>query len=436
MQRRDFLKGAAALAALPFVPKALAASATAYSEHSISALQKLTKATTVQQLVRDEVFWSYVRGFYQLPEKVIQLENGNWGVMSTPVLEEYVQQTQRVNQLSSYYSRREFYGELKPIVTDVAQRLGCGADEIAFARGASEVLNNLISGYRHLGKGDAVMYADVDYDSMQAAMRQRGVNVVKINLPEQANANDYVSVYRDALRAHPQVKLLLLTHLSHRHGLVLPIKEIVAMAREFGVDCIVDAAHSWGQMDFDLADLGADFVGFNLHKWMGAPIGCGVMYIKRERLVDIAPALGDGLAFDPNKEIGKAYHRIHTGTFNYAAWLTIPKALAFHDAIGAELKAARLRYLRDYWVSRVRDLPHLSIVADTPTGGYATITSLRYREQTSVEANKALAQRLLDQHNIFSVHRTGLNQGACVRITPSTFTLTSELDKLITALSR
>lgn len=436
MQRRDFLKGAASLAALPFVPNVLAASTTASSEHSINALQQLTKATTVQQLVRDEVFWDYVRGFYALPENVIQLENGNWGVMSTPVLQEYIQQTQRVNQLSSYYSRRTFYSELKPILTEIAQRLGCATGEIALARGASEVLNNLISGYRHLNKGDAVMYADVDYDSMQAAMRQRGVSVIKIALPEQASANDYVNFYRDALRAHPQVKLLLLTHLSHRHGLVLPIKDIVAMAREFGVDCIVDAAHSWGQMDFNLADLGADFVGFNLHKWMGAPIGCGVMYIKDERLADIAPALGDGLAFEPTSEIGKTYHRVHTGTFNYAAWLTIPKALAFHDAIGAELKAARLSYLRDYWVAQVRDLPHLSIVADNPTGAYATITSLRYREQTSVDANKALAQRLLEEHRIFSVHRTGLSQGACVRITPSTFTLTRELDTLVKALSR
>lgn len=422
MKRRDFIKGAATLAALPLAPGATASN--------------ISKQGVAQSLIKNENFWQKVRDNYQLPSDVIQLENGNWGVMSKSVLHDYVNQTEHVNRLSSLYTRKEFYGDFKPILNRVANMLGCDSEEIALARGASEVLNNLISGYRKLGSGDAVMYADVDYDTMQAAMRQRGLKVVKIDLPEEGSAEDYVDYYRQALTNHPEVKLLLLTHLSHRHGLVLPIKKLVSMAKEFGVDCIVDAAHSWGQLDFNVKELGADFVGFNLHKWIGAPLGCGVMYIKRERLADISPALGDSLDFDPANNVGKIYNRIHTGTFNYAAWLSIPAALDFHETLGAKLKSARLRYLRDYWVSRARELPNIQVVSDNAPDLHAAISSFRVNNNYSVDANKKIAAQLLQKNSIFSVHRTGLAKGACVRITPAVFTLTREMDMLIKALEK
>ncbi len=427
------------MAALPLASSGIARSISreqTATTLSTAELHRLRAGADSASLLKNEAFWQQVRSCYALPEGVIQLENGNWGAMGKPVLQTYLQQTERVNQLTSYYSRREFAGEVRPIVADLAARLGCAPDELALARGASEVLNNLISGYRLLEPNQAVMYADIDYDSMQAAMRQRGVAVVQLNIPEGLSAEEIVAFYRDALQRNPQVKLLLLTHLSHRHGLVLPIKAIVRMAREFGVDCIVDAAHSWGQMDFNLADLGADFVGFNIHKWMGAPIGCGLMYIKRSRLADIAPALGDSLDFSPPDTVGKTYHRIHTGTFNYAAWLSIPSALAFHDAIGGKLKAARIRYLRNYWVERVRSLPFVDIVADRGDNAqFAGITSLRLNSQTGKQANRELAAVLLQNHNLFTVLRTGLQRGACVRVTPSVFNTTAELDVLVEAIN-
>lgn len=422
MKRRDFIKSATTLAALPLVSRAIASSTS--------------KQVADQSVVQNEDFWQKVRDNYQLPKDVIQLENGNWGVMSKSVLRDYFNQTENVNRFSSLYTRREFYSDFKPILKRVANLLGCDSEEIAFARGASEVLNNLISGYRNLGSDDAVMYADVDYDTMQAAMRQRGLKVVKIDLPEEGSADDYVDYYRRALVMHPEVKLLLLTHLSHRHGLVLPIKKIVSMAKEFSVDCIVDAAHSWGQIDFNVKDLGADFVGFNLHKWIGAPLGCGVMYVKRGRLADISPAIGDSLDFNPANNIGKIYNRIHTGTFNYAAWLSIPAALDFHETLGAKMKSARLRYLRDYWVSRARELPNIQVVSDNAPDLHAAISSFRVGNNCNVDANRKIATQLLQKNSIFSVHRTGLAKGACVRITPAVFTLSSEMDTLLESLTR
>nr|QID24504.1 Aminotransferase class-V [Pseudoalteromonas translucida TAC125] len=436
MKRRNFIKGAAAMAAMPLVSNSALASGTTLASNDMA--NTIINNSSGLKHVSDEAFWQQVRQHYQLPSDVIQLENGNWGVMSKSVLQSYMSHTQRVNQYSSHYSRREFMQEFKPIHERVATILGCAATEIAFARGATEVLNNLIAGYRNLKPNDVVMYADTDYDSMQAAMCQRSNPVVKINLPERASAEEYVAFYRAAIEQHPRVKLLLLTHLSHRHGLVLPIKKIVAMAREYGVDCIVDAAHSWGQINFNVADLGADFVGFNLHKWMGAPIGVGVMYIKSSRLADIAPAIGDTTVLKTNSKsdtpIGATYNRIHTGTFNYAAWLAVPAALDFHDNIGGDLKAARIKYLRDYWVNQVAEIRQVQLVASNEPDTYAGICSFRLYGETSVAGNEAIAAKLLQQHKIFSVHRNGLANGACVRITPALFNTTAEMNSLAQAL--
>lgn len=381
----------------------------------------------------DEALWQTVRDQYWLPEDIVQLENGNWGVMAKTVLEAYQRHTFKVNRDASYFTRRQLWGELQPIRTQVAELLGVSEDEIAFARGATEVLQNLISGYRLLAPGDAVMFADVDYDSMQSAMawlrERRGVAVKTLDLPERATQAQLLEVYRQALDDNPDVRLLLLTHLSHRHGMVLPVRDIVAMARERQVDCIVDAAHSWGQMDFSAADLGADFVGFNLHKWMGAPIGVGIMYIRRERLDAIAPYLGEQGV--PESDIRA---RIHTGTSNYAALLSVPDALAFHAKVGASSKAARLAYLRRYWVERAGEIPGVEVLTLDGAGDHAGIASFRLKGERSTEGNIAIARRLLEQHGVFTVHRTGLAGGACVRVTPALFTTTADLDVLLRGL--
>jgi isopenicillin-N epimerase len=220
---------------------------------------------------------------YDVTREVIQLENGNWGICTKAVLSAYERHLRMVNRRNSFYVRREFEGDVERIRERIAQKLGVGVDEIALTRGATEALQALIGGYNKLRQGDAVLYADLDYDSMQSAMdwlpARRGVEVVKIALPEPAAYQGLIDAYAAALDAHPKVRLILLTHLSHRTGLVLPVKEIVAMARTRGVDAIVDSAHAWGQIDFDVRELGLDFAGFNLHKWMGAPLGVGILLL-------------------------------------------------------------------------------------------------------------------------------------------------------------
>ena len=205
--------------------------------------------------------------------------------------------------------------------------MGVSVEEIAFTRNATEAMKALILQYNRLKPGDAVLYADLDYDSMQTSMeslaRRRGVHVIMIALPEPATRQSLIDTYRTAFDANPNVKMVLLTHLSHRTGLVLPIAEIATMARERGIDAIVDAAHSVGQLDFKLPDLKSDFIGMNLHKWIGAPLGCGAIYVRRDRLSAIDP--------DPaeSPKSSDILTKVHTGTPDYAAHLTVPAALAF-----------------------------------------------------------------------------------------------------------
>ncbi len=379
--------------------------------------------------------WATVGALYDRPRDIIHLEHGNWGAMARPVLAAYEAQTVRINRATSYYSRREFGRDIERVRERVAAELGVAADEIALTRGATEALQALISGYNRLRPGDRVLVADLDYDAMITAMhwlkQRRGVEIVSINLPEPASHQGLIDAYEAALTEHPDIRLILLTHVSHRTGLVLPVKEIVAMARARGVDAIVDSAHAWGQIDMRLSDLGADFVGLNLHKWIGAPLGVGALYIKRTRIADIDPFMGEDAGADDDVRA-----RVHSGTTNMAAFLCVPDALDVHRMIGPARKAGRLKALRDRWVEPLRDHPKIEMLTPSDPRLYAGIGAFRIKGRTSVAENIAVVRELLDRDRIFTVHRAGVAKGACVRVTPAIFTSLDEIDALVGALRR
>lgn len=381
----------------------------------------------------DEAYWHSVAAQFDLPKGIVQLENGNWGAMARPVLAAYQRQLARVNTDTSFYSRRGFGADAMAVRDRVAADLGVAPDEIAFTRGATEALHCLIGGYNRLRPGDQLLYADLDYDSMQTAFRsvarRRGIAAVKVDLPEPATHQGMIDAYTAALTAHPNVRLMLLTHVSHRTGLVMPVREIVAMARTRGVDVVVDSAHAWGQLDFKLADLGADFVGFTCQKWIGAPLGVGVVHIRRDRLDAIDLSMGE----DPDAR-DTIQQRIHTGTTDIAALLTVSDALDFHQRIGVRAKEARLRYLRDRWAEQVRGLPGIEVLTPGDPRMTCALTSFRIAGRTSIADNRALAKQLFDQFGVFTVDRDGPARGACIRVTPGIFTRADDIDHLVAAL--
>ena len=400
---------------------------------AVAASASPAAATPSFPAADDEVAWDDIASQYDIPKGIIQLENGNWGVMARPVRRAYAQQTRRVNRDGSFYSRRLYGDDYAAIRARVAALLGVSPEEIVFTRGATEALQALIGGYSRLSPGDAVLLADLDYDAMQTAMRwlkiRRGADIVELRLPEPATHQGLIDTYARALDANPRIRLMLLTHLSHRTGLVLPVREIIAQAKARGVDVILDSAHAWGQLDFRLPVLGADFVGLNLHKWIGAPLGVGLMYVRRERLSEIEPFMGEVDRDGPTIDA-----RIHTGTVNMAAILAVPAALDFHERIGATAKQARLCYLRSRWTESLRGQRGLDLLTPSDSRLHAGITSFRMTGKTSFAENTALAQRLLDQHGIFTVARGGVAAGACVRVTPAMFTRSKDIDQLSAAL--
>ena len=384
-------------------------------------------------VARDEAYWARVRAHYRVADQFTNLEAGYYGMMALPVLAEFHRQVDRVNLESSHYARRRYDADLEAARARVAQLVGAQPGEIAFTRGATEALQCLIAQYNRLRPGDTVLYADVDYMAMQHAMNwladRRGVTVARFDLPEPASPDAALAAYDRALAQHPRTRLLLLTSLNNKSGGIIPVKEIVELARSRGADVVVDAAHSFGQVDLTLSDLGADFVGFNLHKWLGAPIGAGVMYIKEGRLPDI-----DRMYADETSPAASINSRIHTGTAHFATYLTVPAALDFHVAVGPAYKAARVRYLRDRWVSQVRTTPEINVLTLDDPGSVAAITAFRIRQRTSRAANQAVVTELLERYGIFTAWRTGLAGGDCVRVTPALYNAPTDADRLAAAL--
>jgi selenocysteine lyase/cysteine desulfurase len=414
------LKSAAAISAASLLPAGAQGKATKESE-------------AVMDLYRDEKYWAEIAKDFDVTPDIINLENGYWGLMSRPVLETYLGHTRIVNRENSYYARRGFKDDFKAATARVAQELGAKDGEIVLTRNATEALQGLINGYDRLQSGEAVMYADLDYYSMITAMdvlaAKNGCDVVRLNIPEPVDYDGLVEFYRAALANNPKVRLLLLTHIGHRTGLQIPVKAITKMARAAGVDVIVDAAHSYGQIDVKVDDIGADFIGFNLHKWIGAPIGVGAMYIRKEQLDVIAP--------NPSAEMDEKdsiVGRVHTGTTNFAAIITLPAAFDYHALVGAKNKEMRLRYLRDVWVEAVADIKNLSVLTGNDARLHGGITSFRFDGITSVAGNKAIVERLRADHGIFTTYRDGVAKGACVRATPSIYNSADNCLRLAEAL--
>ncbi|MGY8666575.1 aminotransferase class V-fold PLP-dependent enzyme [Bradyrhizobium sp. UFLA05-109] len=421
--RRSILKGLAVTAVAPLAAPVMAA-------------EGLPKAPTgpAAAIATDKAYWDAVRGLYAVTPEIVNLENGYWGVMPEPVRREFIRQTDMVNSQNSYYARQRFGADFEAVRIKVAEAVGAAPEEIALTRGATEALQLLIGGYNGLKAGDTVLYADLDYDSMQYAMNalkaRRGVDVVKFDVPEPATRQAVLDAYTKTIEANPKTKLLLLTHVSHRTGLVMPIAEIARMAKAKGIDTIVDAAHSWGQLDFKVAELESDFVGFNLHKWIGAPLGVGFLYIKKDRIADIDRDMGD-----EDYQATDIRSRVHTGTINFATVLTVPAAVALHQEIGAPAKQARLRHLRDYWVSRARAFRDIEILTPDEAGSYGAITSFRLAGKTSKADNDAVVAKLRDGFKVHTVRRAGVAKGQCVRVTPALYTTEADLDRLVEALA-
>jgi selenocysteine lyase/cysteine desulfurase len=414
--RRSFLKNAAACAPAGVLVAKAPADSIAVATYDIADLPQ----------------------HYDVDRSVINLENAYWGVMPRETAAAYAENIQYVNRLNSVFARNTvanhtMNAQLDAARASIASLLHCETDEIALTRSGSDGLQSLIVNYNLLKPGDAVVYCDLDYDAMIFAMdylqERRGAQVVRFTMPEPATTANILAAYEDVLKRTPNAKLLLVTHVSNRTGLVTPVREIVAMARARGVDTIVDAAHGIGCLDVTLPDFGADFVGWSMHKWLAAPLGTGAVYIRKSRIPDIE------IAFDNHDvPVDDIRARIPAGTVNFAAVMTIPTAIDFHRKVGPAAKEQHLRSLRNRWVEQARNIPGVEITVPDDPARYCAITSFRLRGMHTDADAEHVQHVLLQKHNIHTVARKGVHKSPVIRVTPALFNTLPDCDALVRAL--
>ena len=386
------------------------------------------------ELAGDEAYWRSVSAFYKKTDGIVNLEHGYWGKMALPVEQSYIELTKMVNHQLSYYARKDWYGDAKASVSAVAEALAVPTEEIALTRNATEAMHNLLFQYKGIQPGDRLMWADIDYPAFQHTMaalaEQRGATGVEITLPAQASKQQLLEVYQDKIRSTANLKLMILTHASNQHGLILPVAEIAAFAKQHGVDVICDCAQSWGLIDFTLPELNVDWAVFNLHKWIGSPVGVGALYMRKGTLDKVAPYPGET---DPDNTL--VHKRVHMATSNFAAFLAVPDAVRFHNRVGPAAKMARLKYLRERWVSKARNMPHIEVLGATDDASASGMGAFRLAGQTSREQINQLQKRLENEFGVFTVGRYDLSSGSCIRVTPQVFTTLQEIDALVDALA-
>ncbi len=382
---------------------------------------------------RDEAFWQTFADRYAVEPGPINLENGYFGRMSRTVVEEYQRNIELINRSNSVHVRQRFeQGESLEIRAQLAEMMGVRAQSVALTRNASDGLQSLIRNYNRLQPGDQVLLCDLEYDTVKGAMRwlarHRGVEVIEIDHQHPATFDSLLATYREAFVRYPRLKLMALTHVTHRTGLVMPVQAIAALAKEHGIDVILDGAHALGQIEFNLDALGVAFAGYNLHKWIGAPLTLGFIYIAPQRLADIDPDMGE-----MHFPINDIRARTPYSTPNIPALLTLPLVFEEHQAMGgAAAKGARLNYLRNRWVSAVRELPGIEVMTPDDPRLYCGITSMRFTRHAD---QHVMVERLLNDYNLFTVARSGAASGPCIRITPGLTTTATEIDVLVRALS-
>ena len=414
MDKRSFLKGLA-----------LVGIGSSFKSDSLQSLIKSIENKSAKELATDEEFWSAIRSHYQLKPEYINLENGYYNILPQPILEKFIEHVREVNYQGSYYMRTVQFDNKKSMVTKLANIAGCSADELILTRNTTESLDMIIGGFPWQAGDEAIM-AEQDYGSMlemfkQSAKRFGIVNKV-LSIPNHPQSDDeIVQMYANAITS--KTKLLMIPQMVNITGQILPVQKICDMAHSKGVEVMVDGAHAFAHIQFNIPDLHCDYYGASLHKWLSVPLGSGILYVRKEKVKKIWPLLAEN---DTLESIGRLNH---IGTHPVHTDLAISDSIDYYLKLGAEKKEARLRYLQQYWTTKVRGVG--KIVVNTPVQPERSCAIAN----VGIEGMKPglLAETLLKKYQIYTVAIDGANVHGC-RITPNVFTLSKELDVLIKAL--
>jgi len=377
-------------------------------------------------LATDEEFWALIRKQYRLTPDYINLENGYFSMQAQPVLEAFVGRVREINYEASHYMRTRQFDDKLAARTQLAAMAGCSPEELIITRNTTESLDTVIAGH-DWKPGDEAVMAEQDYGAMldmfKLQAKRHGIVNRMVSLPIDPDSDDQlVQLYEGAITL--RTRLLMVSHMVNITGQILPVRKIADMAHRHGVAVMVDGAHTFAQINHRIPDLGGDYYGASLHKWLGTPLGAGILYVRRDRIPTLWPVFADASMADT--DIRKLNH---TGTHPVHTDLAIASAIAFHDSMGIHRKEARLRYLQQYWTSRVRGRPNILLNTPAAPARSCAIANVGIAGL----APAALATTLLQKYGIWTVAIDTANVHG-VRITPHVYTSTTELDAFVRAL--
>lgn len=376
--------------------------------------------------VDDEDFWGWIREAYTMSPNIINLNNGGVAPQPKVVQDAHIRFYQYCNEAPSYYMWQILDQGREPLRQKLAEVAGCSADEIAINRNATEGLNTIIFGL-NLQRGDEVVLSKMDYPNMMNAWKQRekrdGIKLVWLDLQmPMLNDEDIVNAYTSAFTN--KTKIVHVTHLVNWTGQILPIRRIADEAHKRGIDVIGDGAHTFAHFDFKIPDLGCDYFATSLHKWMSAPFGSGLLYIQKDKIKNVWALLSN------NEPDGADIRKFESlGTRSFASEMAIGTAVDFYQMIGARRKEARLRYLKDHWVNKVKDVQGIRFYQPQSKHQSCAIANVGIEGRKPEE----ISGELFGKHKIHTVAINWENVHG-VRVTPNVYTTTKELDKLAMAL--
>jgi isopenicillin-N epimerase len=407
---------------------ALSSSTVASLLKDVHAAARRVSHLTPEEAARDEDFWAEIQQSFSVTRGIVNLNNG--GVSPSPriVTEALVRYAWQQEDATAYTMWQILEPQSETIRTGLAELFGCDREEIAITRNASESLEALLFGM-DFRAGDEILTTTQDYPRMLTTLRQRErreglkLNLVRIPVPPK-NLGEITSAFERALT--PRTRLVLVSHMINLTGQITPVREICEMARRRGVETIVDGAHSFAQFDFRREDLQCDYFGTSLHKWLHAPKGTGMLYVRRDKIARLWPLMAA-----EEKQSGDIRKFEETGTRSAAPRLAIGEALLFHQGVGARRKEARLRRLSRYWMEQLKDLPRVRFNTSFDPRQSCAIANVHVE---GVDPS-ALGAHLMSAHKIFTtpiVHE----EFRGLRITPNVYTTLGELDRFCEAMRR
>ena len=381
---------------------------------------------SVRRNLNDDDLWKTIRNDYLLKKEYVNLENGYYCFIPQPTLNKHINHIKRINLEGSFYMRNYRDKDNRATANRLSKLVNCESDELVITRNTTESLDLIISGFPWK-KNDEAVFASQDYGSMQEMFKltakRKGIKNKIISIPNHPkNDQEIVSLYEKQITK--KTKLIMVSHMINITGQILPVKKICEMAHSYNIDVLVDGAHCVGHIDVNIKDLDCDYYGSSLHKWLSAPLGTGLLFVKKNKISKIEPLFAGRI-----HEKDSVLRLNHIGTNPVHSDLAINDAIDYLESIGSEKKENRLRYIQKYWSDKLRNKKNIIINTPEEISRSCGIANIGVRNLKPSN----LSDILFKKYGIFTVPIDYANVVGC-RITPNIYTNEEELNYFVESI--